>query len=178
MAVPIARRYGAELDIVVVRKLGVPIQPELAMGALARLGDRVEELRNDEVITTAGVAEETYREVLRAERAELDARHRQLRRDRPELDLRDRTVIVVDDGLATGSTMLAAIEAVRRGGPAAIVVAVPVASPPAAERVRQRVDQLVCPEVPAAFRAVGQAYRRFDPVPTADVRRMLTEGPS
>lgn len=173
VAVPIAQHYRTELDIVAVRKIGVPFQPELAMGALARIGDRVEELRNNEVINAVGVSEASYLAVLEEERAELDARHRQLRRNRPELHLDGRTVIIVDDGLATGTTMLAAIEAVRRAGAGTIVAAVPVASPRAAERILAKADDLVCPEAPVDFHAVGQAYRSFDPVATEEVRRML-----
>lgn len=170
---PIAERYGTELDIIAVRKLGVPRQPELAMGALARIGDRVELLRNAEVIAVAEISEDAFQRVQQEERDELDARHRLLRRDRADLELGGRTVIIVDDGLATGTTMLAAIEAVRRAGAETVIAAVPVASRRSAELVRGAADELVCPETPAVFRAVGQAYRSFDPVPTSEVRRIL-----
>jgi predicted phosphoribosyltransferase len=173
VAAPIAERLGLDLDIVAVRKLGVPRQPELAMGAVARIGDRVELLRNAAVIDDAGIAEESFQTVLRDELEELERRHRELRRDRPAADLAGRTVIIVDDGLATGTTMLVAIEAVRRAGATTIIAAVPVGSPRAAEQIRLRVEELVCPELPTTFRAVGQAYVSFDPVPTAEVRRIL-----
>ncbi len=173
VAAPIAERFGLELDIVAVRKLGAPGQPELAMGALARIGDRVEQLRNAAVITAIGVSEESFQGVLRRELQKLDERHRLLRSDRPELVLDGRTVIIVDDGLATGTTMLAAIEAVRRAGAATVIAAVPVGSPRAAELIRAEVDHLVCPELPETFRSVGQAYAGFDPVPTAAARRIL-----
>lgn len=173
VAAPIAERFGVGLDIVAVRKLGVPDQPELAMGALARIGDRVEHLRNERVVALAGVAESAYRRVLAEERSRLDARHLALRGHRPALDLTDRPVIIVDDGLATGTTMLVAIEAVRLVGAASVTVAVPVASEQAARLIADRADRLVCPSVPAIFRAVGQAYRNFEPVPEFEVQRLL-----
>ncbi|GAB3738681.1 phosphoribosyltransferase [Microlunatus parietis] len=173
VAAPIAERFGVGLDIVAVRKLGVPDQPELAMGALARIGDRVEHLRNDRVIAMAGVTEPAYQRVLAEERRNLDERHRALRGDRPALDLSGRPVIIVDDGLATGTTMLVAIEAVRRVGAGSVIAAVPVASEQAARLITDRADRLVCPSIPAIFRAVGQAYRDFAPVPEAEARRIL-----
>ncbi|MFC7622595.1 phosphoribosyltransferase [Microlunatus sp. GCM10028923] len=173
VAAPIAERFGVRLDIVAVRKLGVPDQPELAMGALARIGDRVEHLRNDRVIAQSGVTEPAYQRVLAEERQTLDARHQALRGDRPALELTGRPVIIVDDGLATGTTMLVAIEAVRRCGAASVTAVVPVASEQAARLIADRADRLVCPSVPAIFRAVGQAYRDFDPIPEAEARRIL-----
>lgn len=173
VAAPIAERLGAGLDIVAVRKLGVPDQPELAMGALARIGDRVEHLSNDRVIAMAGVAESDYRRVLAEERRNLDERHRALRGDRSALDLTGRPVIIVDDGLATGTTMLVAIDAVRRVGAASVTAVVPVASEQAAALIGDRADRLVCPSVPVIFRAVGQAYRDFAPVPEAEARQIL-----
>ena len=175
VAAPIVDRLGLELDIVAVRKLGVPRQPELAMGAVARIGDRVEQLRNPTVIDAAGITEDTFQAVLRAELAELDHRHRLLRQDRTGCDVAGRTVIIVDDGLATGTTMLVAIEAVRRAGATKIIAAAPVGSPRAAELIRAQGAELVCPELPFTFRAVGQAYVAFDPVPTGEVRRILDD---
>lgn len=173
VAAPIAERFGLALDIVAVRKLGVPSQPELAMGAVARIGDRVALLRNPTAITATRISEETFQAVLRAELDELDRRHEELRRDRPAIALADRTVIIVDDGLATGTTLLVAVEAVRRAGATKIIAAVPVGSPRAVEQLRSRVAELVCPQQPATFRSVGQAYAGFDPVPSAEVRRIL-----
>ena len=124
VAAPVADALGADLDVLIVRKLGLPGQPELAMGAIAGVGDSTHIVRNEPVLK--GVDEQTLEAVREREVRELRRRERAYRGDRPPIDVRDRVVILVDDGLATGSTMRAAVESVRRQRPARVIVAVPV----------------------------------------------------
>lgn len=173
VAVPVARALGAALDVVVVRKLGLPGRPELAMGAVACVAGRLEVVRNDRVLRAAAVTEEAFADVLDAEVVELHRREEALRAQRPELAVRGRTVVLVDDGLATGATMLAAVGAVRRQQPGRAIVAVPVGSPSATRTVARLVDELVCPRVPADFGAVGQSYVDFSQTSDDEVRAAL-----
>lgn len=170
VAAEIAVALGAPLDVVVVRKLGLPGHPELAMGALAAVGGDVEMVRT---AVAAEVDEPAFAAVREQEMAELLRRERDYRAGRPPVPLRGRAVLLVDDGLATGATAGAAVAAVTRQSPSSVTVAVPVGSPRACTELAGRVDRLVCLESPRGFRAVGQAYRDFSATPEEDVRAAL-----
>jgi predicted phosphoribosyltransferase len=176
VAAEVATALAAPLDVLVVRKLGLPWQPELAMGAIAAVGDAVETVRTEAVLASASVREDTFATVRDEELVELRRRERAYRGDRPPAPLAGRTVVLVDDGLATGSTMRAAVVAVRRGGPAGVVVAVPVGSPSACAALAPEVDDLVCLDAPRGFRAVGQAYADFTATSDDEVRAALAPG--
>ncbi|MFF0338888.1 phosphoribosyltransferase [Kribbella sp. NPDC004875] len=173
VAAPVADALDADLDVLIVRKLGFPGQPELAMGAIAGVGDVLHVVRNEPI--AAEVDPDTLEAVRRREVDELRRREREYRGDRPPIDVRDRVVILVDDGLATGSTMRAAVEAVRRQRPARVIVAVPVGGIDSCRRLSRIADQVVCVWIPRYFGAVGQAYRDFSPVSDDEVRRVLAE---
>ena len=168
----IARALHAPLDVVVVRKLGVPWQPELAMGAIA--GGSFELLDWD-LIAKLRISRQEIDTAVRDERAELQRREELYRGGRPAPDLRSRTVVLVDDGLATGSTMLVAVRYVRSFKPARLVVAVPVGSVEACDRLAQQVDDLVCLAAPESFSAVGEWYMDFRQVSDAEVRALLEQ---
>jgi putative phosphoribosyl transferase len=170
VAYEVARTLELPLDVFVVRKLGLPGQPELAMGAVASGGTRV---LNDEVLRTARVSEAALERVVAEELAELERRERLYRGERPPLELRDRAAILVDDGLATGSSMLAAIHAVRRLGARSVTVAVPVAPPETCVALAPEADDLVCPRTPQPFFSVGTWYENFTQVSDAEVRELL-----
>jgi putative phosphoribosyl transferase len=178
VAAEIAAALGAPLDVLVVRKLGLPWQPELAMGAIAAVGDVVETVRTPAVLAAARVGEQSFAEVRADELAELRRRESAYRGNRPVLAVRGRAVLLVDDGLATGSTMRAAVAAVRRQEAARIVVAVPVGSPATCASLADDVDDLVCLSTPPGFRAVGQAYADFAPTSDDEVREALARVPS
>ena len=177
VAAEVARSLDAPLDVLVVRKLGLPWHPELAMGAIAGVGGALEEVRNEQVNRQARVSDEILDEVRAREVDELRRREQAYRGDRPAVDVRGRTVVVVDDGLATGSTMRAAVAAVREQAPEAIVVAVPVGSRDTCARLRLEVDEVVCVSTPLGFVAVGQAYGDFRPTSDDEVRAALS-GPT
>jgi len=166
----VARALHAALDIYVVRKLGVPGLIEYAMGALAQNGDVT---LDDAVLRAMSVSPQAVDEVLRAERSELERRVRRYRGDRPLPDLQGREAIVVDDGLATGSTMQAAVQAIRTLHPARIVVAVPVGSDDACARLAAVADEVVCVSRPAHFRSVGDAYDDFGQIDDNEVRDLM-----
>lgn len=170
VAAEIASALDLPLDVLCVRKLGVPFQPELAMGALASGGAIV---RNEDVLAMVPSAESAFQRVLEDERVELERRERAYRGGAAELDVRARTVIVVDDGLATGATMDAAVQALRTLGAKSIIVAVPVASPEAVERVRRDADDVVCLNAPSFFGAVGSFYEAFDQTSDEEVTTLL-----
>jgi putative phosphoribosyl transferase len=171
VAVPVSRALGAVLDVVIVRKLGVPGHAELAMGAIASIGNAIEVVRNGRVADR--VPDAAYVAVYRRELAALRERHVRFRDGRPDLSIRGRVTVLVDDGLATGSTMRAAIAAVRTQQPELVVVAVPVGSDAACAALELEVDVFVCAWVPPDFAAVGQAYLDFTPTTDAEVRRAL-----
>ena len=158
VAAEVARVLGAPLDVIVVRKLGVPSRPELGMGAIGEGGARV---INEQVVRFEGVTAQDLEAVEERERAELDRRAARFRGDRDRIRLTGRTVIVVDDGIATGSTARAACQVARAQGAARVVLAVPVAPPDAVAHLRDDVDELVCLDTPAEFFAVGQWYADF-----------------
>lgn len=172
VAAEVARHLGAPLDILLVRKLGVPWHPELAMGALASGGIR---FLNEDLVSSLRIDEKSIREVESREAIELARRERAYRRDRPAPDLRGRCVLLVDDGLATGATMLAAVRATRAAAPGRIVVAVPVAPPDTVQALRSVADDVVCLVQPDDFGSVGAWYRRFDQVSEDEVRRILVD---
>lgn len=170
VAYEVATALGAELDVLVVRKLGVPFHPELAMGAIASGGAVY---LNDEVVRMAGVNERQLQAVLERERLELTRREQQYRARRSPIDISDRIVIVVDDGMATGASMRAGLSALRNLGPARLIAAVPVAPADAAGRLVDLADEFVCVSTPAEFRAVGQFYEHFEQVDDDEVRELL-----
>ena len=170
VAYEVARALPAPMDVFIVRKLGVPGQEELAMGAVATGGVRV---LNDQVVKGLGIPEYMIDAVVKWETEELKRRERLYRGDRPPPDVRGKTVILVDDGLATGSTMLAAARALRQQGPARIVVAVPVAAPDTCELLKADVDEVVCAATPEPFYAVGLWYRDFSQTTDEEVRELL-----
>jgi predicted phosphoribosyltransferase len=170
VAYEVARALGAPLDIFLVRKLGVPGYEELAMGAIATGGVRV---LNDQLVGGLGIPDYIVDEVAAWEQQELMRRDRLYRGDRPPPDVRGRTVILVDDGLATGPTMLAAVKALRQQQPARIVVAVPTASPETCEQLRAEVDEVICAITPEPFHAVGLWYEDFSQTTDEEVRDLL-----
>ncbi len=168
----VARRLVAPMDVFVVRKLGVPGYEELAMGAVATGGVRV---LNDQLVERLGIPEQMIDAVAARERQELARRERLYRGGRPPPDLRGRTVILVDDGLATGATMFAAIEALRKLNPARIVVAVPTASPDTCEEMKKKADEVICAITPEPFHAVGRWYRDFSQTTDEEVAALLAQ---
>ena len=170
VAAEVARALDAPLDVVVVRKLGVPYRPELAMGALGEGGVVV---RLEEVVRLAGVAEAAFADVERRENAELDRRLRHLRSVRPRVPLEGRAVVVVDDGIATGSTARAACAVVRAQGAASVVLASPVCAPDAAAALAEEVDEVVCVATPSRFGSVGRHYTDFRPTTDDEVVDLL-----
>jgi predicted phosphoribosyltransferase len=169
----VARELGALLDVFLVRKLGVPGYEELAMGAVATGGVRV---LNDEIVRGLGISDHEIDAAAARELQELARRERLYRGDRPLPDIAGRTVILVDDGLATGATMRAAIAAVRQQQPARIVVAVPTASPDTSEALKAEADDVVCAMTPEPFLAVGHWYEDFTQTTDDEVRELLARG--
>lgn len=169
----VAKKLQAPLDVVIVRKLGVPWQPELAMGAIA--SGSVQTLDRD-LIRELNISREDIDAVIETEKAELERREKLYRRGRPALDLRGRTALLVDDGLATGSTMLVAVRYVRSLKPGRTLVAVPVASVQACERLKMEADECICLATPELFSAVGQWYADFPQVSDSEVQRFLEAG--
>jgi predicted phosphoribosyltransferase len=172
VAYEVANALGADLDILLVRKLGTPGQPELAMGAIASGGI---EVLNPRIVGTLGIADEQIQAVAREELAELQRRERAYRGDRPPPPISGRTLILVDDGLATGASMKAAIQALKRLKPEKIVVAVPVAPPDTLRNLEPEVDEVVTLMAPPNFAAVGQWYRDFSQTSDQEVRKLLQE---
>jgi predicted phosphoribosyltransferase len=173
----VARRLGAPLDVILVRKLGVPGHEELAMGAIASGGVRI---LVEDVIGALGISEREIAAVAAVEADELDRRERSYRGRRSPPDVRGKTVILVDDGLATGSSMRAAAAVLESQGPRRLVVAVPVAPAATCDELRRQVDEVVCSAVPEPFHSVGEWYERFDQTSDEEVRRLLgipTEAP-
>ncbi len=170
VAFEVARALGAPLDVIVVRKLGVPFQPELAMGAIGEGGVRV---TNDDVIRRSGVTEAELAAVERREQADLAHQAARFRAGRPHVDIAGKTVIVVDDGIATGSTASAACQVARRQGAATVIMAAPVGAPESIGALRAVCDEVICLDAPPYFAAVGTWYDDFSHVPDADVTNLL-----
>lgn len=172
VAVEVAAALRAPLDVFVVRKLGAPQQPELAMGAIASGGVRV---LNDEVVQVLNLSNDAIERVAQVEQHELERRERLYRDNRSFPDLQDQVAILIDDGLATGSTMRAAVRAVRRHRPGKIVVAVPAAAAETCDEFRNEVDEIVCVITPEAFHAVGRWYEEFPQTTDEEVRDLLAK---
>lgn len=170
VAFEVSQALRAPLDVFVVRKLGVPEQKELAMGAIASGGVCV---LNEEVVRALELGEKEIEDVAAQERVELKRRERAYRDERPPLAVRGRTVLLVDDGLATGSTMRAALAALRRLEPARVVVAVPVGAADTCAELRAEADEVVCLMTPDPLYAVGFWYENFTPTTDEEVRALL-----
>ncbi len=173
VAFEVAKALGAPLDILVVRKLGVPFQPELGMGAVGEDGVRV---LNADVLRQAGVTETQLAQVEARERAEVEERATRLRGGRPAVPLQGRTVVIVDDGLATGGTARAAVRVARERGAARVILAVPVAPPETVATLRRDADEVVAVETPEPFFAIGGWYSDFSPTSDGEVIALLARG--
>ena len=172
VAYEVAKRLRAPLDVFIVRKLGVPGFEELAAGAIASGGVRV---LNEDVVRAIPYATEAIEAVTAKETGELQRREQIYREGRPAPELRHKIVILVDDGLATGATMRAAIKALRQCGAAKIVVAVPVGPPDTCDELAKEADEIVCISTPPFFQAVGQYYQDFSQTSDDDVRELLSK---
>lgn len=170
VAYEVAQALGAPLDLFLVRKLGTPGHRELAMGAIASGGIRV---LNEDVVRWYSIPELVIEAVVREEQQELERRERAYREDRPAPDLRNRIVILIDDGLATGSTMRAAAQAVRERIPSRVVVAVPVGASETCAELAAYADEVICARMPEPFSSVGQWYLNFDQTDDDEVRALL-----
>jgi predicted phosphoribosyltransferase len=170
VAFEVAQALGAPLDVYLVRKLGVPGHAELAMGAIASGGVRVV---NQAMLRSLRISPQQLDAVIRAEDAELGRQERVYRGDRPPPDVSGRTVILVDDGLATGATMQAAVAALRSADPKEVVVAVPVAPPETCAELEAEADRVICALTPEPFYAVGAWYRDFSQTSDDEVRELL-----
>jgi predicted phosphoribosyltransferase len=170
VAFEVARALGAPLDVFLVRKLGVPGHEELAMGAIASGGVRYV---NEHVVRALRITPQVLDGVTAAEQAELSRRERAYRDDRPPVEVHGRTAILVDDGLATGASMRAAVVAVRQAGPAEVVVAVPTAAASSCDDLRDVADRVVCARTPEPFHAVGLWYEDFTQTTDDEVRDLL-----
>jgi putative phosphoribosyl transferase len=170
VAYEVAKALYAPLDVFLVRKLGLPGQEELAMGAIASGGTRV---LNEEVVSKLHIPKEVIDAVAAKEQQELRRRERHYREGRPPLEVRGRTIILVDDGVATGSTMRAAVAALRQQGPARIVVAVPVGAAETCAELQHEADEVVCIHTPEPFYAVGTWYDNFAQTTDEEVRELL-----
>jgi putative phosphoribosyl transferase len=166
----VARALGAPLDVFLVRKLGLPGHEELAMGALASGGVRV---LNEEIIAELGVDRSSIEKVAGEQLRELERRERAYRGGRAPLDVCNKTVVVVDDGLATGASMRAAVVALRRLGAGEVITAVPIASPSTCDEMREVADLSICALTPEPFHAVGLWYRDFSQTTDDEVRQLL-----
>ena len=174
VAAEVATALGAPLDVIVVRKLGTPGHEELGMGAIGEGGVRV---LNDDIVSTVGASTEQVAAVEAAERTELERRASRFRGDRPRLDLTGKTAIIVDDGIATGSTAIAAAQVARALGATRTVLATPVAPHGIERRIARHADDFVALDTPRWFSAVGQFYDDFDQTTDAEVISCLTNRP-
>jgi len=170
VAYEVARELNAPLDVFVVRKLGVPGHEELGMGAIATGGVRI---LHEGIVREVGISPETIDAVSAREQAELERRERLYRGDRPAPTIKGRTVVIIDDGLATGSTMKAAIQAVRQQDPRRLIVAVPTAPSETCEQLKGSADEVVCPLTPDPFFAVGGSYADFTQITDEEVRELI-----
>jgi putative phosphoribosyl transferase len=174
IGVEVARALAAPLDLLLVRKIGTPGQPELALGAVID-GERMDFVVNDDIMEMLGLSIDFVRKHAAQEVAEIERRRRLYLTDREHVPVRDRTVIVVDDGIATGATVRAALRGIRRRDPAHLVLAVPVAPADTIDALRKEVDGIVCLDTPSTFGAIGYFYRDFRQVSDNEVRAGLDE---
>jgi len=170
VAYEVAKALQVPMDIFLVRKLGVPGHEELAMGAISTGGVRV---LNDDIVSYLRIPRDVIDAVAAGELKELERREREYRGDRPEPDVRGKTVILIDDGLATGSTMRAAAAALRQQNPTRIIVAVPVSAPQTCDEYRMGVDEIICARTPEPFFGVGMWYEDFSQTTDDEVRDLL-----
>ncbi|MBU4534124.1 MAG: phosphoribosyltransferase [Candidatus Desulforudaceae bacterium] len=170
VAAKVAEKLGLPLDIIIPRKIGVPFNTEVAIGAVTQDGTVI---LDDRLMTLTGLDEADLRPQIEQEIAEIARRTRLYRGDRPEPEYRDRTVVLVDDGIATGSTTLAALRSIRKGNPRTVILAVPVAPPETLDRLAPEVDRIICLEAPDPFYAVGQFYDHFDQTSDEEVIDIL-----
>jgi putative phosphoribosyl transferase len=170
VAYEVATALAVRLDLLVVRKLGVPSQPEFAMGAIASGGIHI---RNEEMLGAHSIAQDRYDAVVARETRELSRREQEYRGARAPVQLKDQVVILIDDGLATGASMMAAIQAVQLQAPARIVVAVPVAPPDTVETLRCIVNEVICPLMPERMMSIGYWYSNFPQTTDAEVIELL-----
>lgn len=177
VAAEVAERLEAPLDLALVRKIGVPMQPELAMGAVVD-GEQPVIVRNEDVIELAGVSEETFDAVCKEELAEIDRRRERYLGNRARSDVKGQVAIIVDDGIATGATTLAAIRALRKREPKEVVLAAPVAPLETLQRLHNEVDAIVCLDTPPDFGAIGYYYRDFRQVGDDEVIAILKRFPA
>jgi len=172
VAAEVAASLDAPLDLLLVRKLGVPWQPELAMGAVID-GEEPITVRNEDIIGLANVADGDFDAAAKRELDEIERRRKKYIGERLRPAIKDRVAIVIDDGIATGATVRAAIRGLKRKAPEKVVLAVPVAPPSTVESLREEVDELVCLEAPEMFRAISLYYRAFEQVNDEEVTRIL-----
>ena len=172
VAFEVAKALNLPLDVFIVRKLGVPGQPELAMGAIASGGIQV---LNDSVVRRAGISESQIEDVAQQEKEELKQREKAYRGARPNIDLQGKTVLLVDDGLATGASMRAAISALREHNPDKIILAVPTAPTDTCQEFKPEVDQIICLRTPTPFWGVGGSYQNFSQTTNEEVRELLNK---
>jgi predicted phosphoribosyltransferase len=177
VAAEIAASLDAPLDLILVRKIGLPSQPELAMGAVVD-GDKPTVIRNNDVIELSGVSERTFQQVCREEHAEIERRRQRYLGGRARSEVRGKVAIIVDDGIATGATTLAAIRAVRKREPKELVLAVPVAPVDAVEKLHSEVDTIVCLETPRDLGSIGYFYRDFRQISDDEVIAILKRFPA
>lgn len=177
VAAEIAAALDAPLDLLLVRKIGAPVQPELAIGAVVDGGAPIV-VRNEEVIQATGTREDEFQAICKRELAEIERRRRKYLQGRPALDPEGRIAIVVDDGIATGATMRAALQATRKRKPRLLVLAVPVAAADSLDALREEVDEVVCLEVPRYFGALGAFYEDFRQLSDDDVIDALAHFPA
>ena len=177
VAAEVAAALGAPLDLILVRKIGVPAQPELAMGAVVD-GSAPIVVRNDEVIELSGTTAEEFDAACATELAEIERRRQLYIGDRARAEIAGQVVIVIDDGIATGATTRAALQAIRNRKPKELVLAVPVAPPDTVTQLRPEVDALICLETPELFGAIGYFYRNFGQVSDQEVIAILKRFPA
>jgi predicted phosphoribosyltransferase len=174
VAAPIAEAFDAPLDLILVRKIGVPTQPELAMGAIVD-GPEICVVRNEDIISVAGISEDQFKRISDLELAEIERRRKLYLKDRPRADVKDRVVIVVDDGIATGATTRAALRAIRKRMPEKLVLAVPVAPTSTLQELSGEADEIVCLEAHEPFYAISVYYADFHQVTDDEVIDILSK---